>query len=80
MTFRVQGDWSEQSKLLQQTFPQLTNDDMQFAIGEELDLLERIERRLRLSREEVMKILSKAFPRKPVQMRFKTRRNLTNRN
>lgn len=80
MTFKVKGDWAEQSKLLQQTFPQLTNEDMKFSAGMELELLERVENRLKLSREEVMKILSKAFPRKPMQIRFRTRRNLTNRN
>ena len=80
MTFKVKGDWVEQSKLIQQTFPQLTDEDMKFSVGKELDLLERVERRLKLSREDVMKILSKAFPRKSIQIRFKTRRNLTNRN
>jgi hypothetical protein len=80
MTFRVTGDWVKQSKLLQQTFPQLTKEDTRFVIGKEHELLERVENRLKLSREEVMKILGKAFPRKAVQIRFKTRRNLTGRN
>lgn len=80
MTFKVKGDWQEQSKLLKETYPELTNEDLQFAFGEEHELLNRVERRLMLSREEVMQILEKAFPRKAVQIRFKTRRNLTHRN
>ena len=80
MTFKVQGDWAEQSRLLKQTFPQLTNEDTHFVLGQEHELLERVERRLELSREEVMKIISKAFPTKRMRIRFKTRRNLTNRN
>lgn len=80
MTFRIKGDWSELSKLLQETYPRLTNEDLQFVFGKEHELLNRIESRLMLSREEVMQILQKAIPRKAVQIRFKTRRNLTNRN
>lgn len=80
LTFKIKGDWHEQSKLLRETYPQLTNEDLQFVFGEEHQLLNRIESRLMLSREEVMQILQKAFPRKAVQIRFKTRRNLTHRN
>lgn len=80
MTFKIKGDWSEQSKLLQETYPELSNVDLHFTFGEEHELLKRVESRLRLSREEVMQILVKAFPRKAVQIRFKTRRNLTHRN
>lgn len=80
LVFKVTGNWLEQSKLLQQAFPQLTKEDTQFVVGNEHELLERVESRLKLSQEEVMKILRKAFPRKAVQIRFKTRRNLTGRN
>jgi len=77
--FKIKGDWSKQSILLQETYPELTPEDLTFVVGHEEGLLKRIEDRLLLSREEVMRILSKAFPRKAVQMRFKTRRNLTGR-
>lgn len=77
--FKIKGDWSKQSKLLQETYPALTAEDLSFVLGHEEGLLQRVEDRLLLSREEVMRILSKAFPRQAVQMRFKTRRNLTGR-
>lgn len=80
MTFKIKGDWPEQSKLLRETYPELSNVDLHFTFGEEHELLKRVESRLRLSREEVMQILEKSFPRKAVQIRFKTRRNLTHRN
>jgi len=79
MTFKTKGDWSNQSKLLRETFPQLTNEDLQFIFAEEHELLKRVESRLTLSRGDVMQILAKAFPRKVMPIRFKTRRNLTNR-
>ncbi len=80
MTFKIKGDWLKQSKLLQKAYPQLTNEDLQFAFGAEHELLNKVEGRLMLSREEVMRILEKSFPKRGVQIRFKTRRNLTRRN
>jgi hypothetical protein len=58
-TFKVTGNWNEQSKQLKAKFSTLTDADLKFETGKEEELLERIESRLDKSREEVISILKK---------------------
>lgn len=60
--FTIKGDWTEQSKLLQEKFPQLTTADLKFENGKENDLLTRVESRLNKKREEVINIIKKGQP------------------
>lgn len=57
--FKISGDWSAQSKQLQEKFPALTNEDLKFEAGKENDLLTRVEARLNKKREEVINIIRK---------------------
>ncbi len=52
--FRITGNWNHQAKLLQVKFPQLTEADLNFEIGQEINLIVRIQHRLNLSTEEVI--------------------------
>lgn len=61
-TFTVKGDWTEQSKLLKEKFPSLTDADLKFEEGKENDLLARVESRLNKKREEVINIIKKGQP------------------
>lgn len=58
--FKITGNWKEQSKELQNKFPQLTDADLKHEPGKENDLLKRVETRLNKSRDEVVNIIRKA--------------------
>jgi len=57
--FKVIGNWSDQSKQLKKTYPQLSDADLKFETGQENDLLHRMEIKLSKSREEVIDIIIK---------------------
>jgi hypothetical protein len=57
--FKVVGDWNVQSKKLKGKFPQLTDADLKFETGKEVELLTRVETRLNKKREEVINIIKK---------------------
>lgn len=59
-TFKIQGNWSEQSKELKTKFPQLTDSDLKFEQGKENEMLTKVESRLSKSRSEVIGILKNA--------------------
>jgi hypothetical protein len=63
-TFKVTGDWAVQAKTLQGKFSQLTDADVKFETGKEIELLTRIETRLNKKREEVINIIRKGQPEK----------------
>jgi hypothetical protein len=62
-TFKITGNWAEQSKALKQKFAQLTDEDVKFEPGKENDLLKRVETRLKKDRQEVMNIIQKGAPK-----------------
>lgn len=58
-TFKITGDWEQQSKQLKGKFSQLTDTDLKFETGKESELLKRVETRLNKNREEVINIIKK---------------------
>lgn len=63
-TFKIVGNWDDQSKRLKEKFAQLTDADLKFETGKENDLLTRVETRLNKKREEVINIIRKGQPEK----------------
>ena len=61
-TFKITGNWANQSKTLKGKFPQLTDADLKFETGKENELLGRVETRLNKKREEVINIIKKGQP------------------
>jgi len=58
-SFKVVGNWDEQSNALKKEFSELTDADLEFETGKEFELLTRIETRLNKKRDAVIKILKK---------------------
>lgn len=63
-TFKITGDWKNQSKQLKNKYPQLTDEDLKFESGKEDELVKRVENRLKKNREEVVNIIKKVEPTK----------------
>lgn len=61
-TFKMKGNWDEQSKELKSKYSQLTDADLEFETGKENELLSRVETRLNKQREEVINIIKKGQP------------------
>lgn len=61
-TFKITGNWNNQSKELKNKFSQLTDADLKFETGKEEDLLKRMETRLNKKREDVINIIKKGQP------------------
>ena len=62
-TFKITGNWANQSKELKGKFSQLTDEDLKFETGKEHELLKRVETRLNKNREEVINIIKKGQPK-----------------
>lgn len=62
-SFKIIGNWENQSKELKSKFSQLTDADLKFEKGKENDLLKRVETRLNKKREEVINIIKKGQPK-----------------
>lgn len=60
-TFKMTGNWDDQTVVLKEKFPQLTDADLKFETGKESDLLKRMETRLNKKREEVINIIKKGW-------------------
>ncbi len=58
--FKITGKWAAQSEILQEKFAQLTDADLEFEVGEEENLLQKIEKRLKKKRDEVINIIRKS--------------------
>jgi uncharacterized protein YjbJ (UPF0337 family) len=58
--YQVTGDWGRQSSLLQEKFPELTDDDLEFEEGKEDELIRRLEVRLNKKHDEVVNIIRKS--------------------
>lgn len=50
-------DWNEKKKRLKTRYEDLTDDDLDYVVGEEDKLIDRIHRRLHTSKEETRNIL-----------------------
>jgi hypothetical protein len=59
-TFKITGDWKEQSKKLKSKHPQLTDEDLKFEAGKENDLIRRLESKLKKNRQEVINIIKES--------------------
>jgi uncharacterized protein YjbJ (UPF0337 family) len=57
--FKIIGDWDVQSKKLKEKFSELTDEDLKYEPGKELDLLARVEARLNKKRDEVIHIIKR---------------------
>ena len=62
--YKIVGNWDEQSKTLKEKFPQLTDEDLKFEIGKDIELFARLENRLNKKRGEVISLLKKGQPEK----------------
>lgn len=58
--FKIPTNWTEISKELKSKYPALTDADLKFESGKDLDLLKRLETRLNKSRLDVIDILRKS--------------------
>ncbi|MDQ0781286.1 hypothetical protein [Chryseobacterium sp. W4I1] len=56
-SFKISGNWTEQSKQLKEKFSMLTDYDLKLEEGKEKEMLGRIGNRLRKNREEVLNII-----------------------
>ena len=59
--YKIVGNWDEQSKTLKEKFPQLTDADLKFEIGKDVELFARLEKRLNKKRDEVISLLKKGY-------------------
>ncbi len=56
--FPWKGDWSRTKSRLKQKFGQLTDDDLFYQEGREDDVLNRLQKKLEMTREEIENLLS----------------------
>lgn len=59
-TFKITGNWENQSKQLKEKFTQLTDSDVKFETGKEEELLSRLQTKLSKNREEVIGLIKKS--------------------
>lgn len=62
--FKMEGDWSTQSKLIRNQHPRLTTLDLRFEDGEEKELILRMGMRLNKKQGDIVDILKKHQPLK----------------
>lgn len=55
--FKMNGNWSDQSKGLKSKYSQLTDEDLKVEPGKEDEMIERMQTRLNKNREEVINII-----------------------
>lgn len=56
-TFKINGNWADQSRDLKSQFSQLTDEDLKVEQGKENEMIGRVESRLGKNREEVINII-----------------------
>ncbi len=56
-TFKVTGNWEDQSKKLKTKFTELTDSDLKLETGKESEMLGRVQTKLNKNREEVIDII-----------------------
>ena len=60
-SFKITGNWENQSKELKGKYSQLTDADLKLEAGKENDLLERVETRLNKNRDGEKNFANKIF-------------------
>ena len=63
--FEVQGTWNIAKGRLKQKFAQLTDDDLQFRVGKEDELIGRIQKRTGKARSEITRVVGECCAVKP---------------
>lgn len=61
--FKVTGDWKNQTRILQEKYPALTDADMKLESGKEDEMLERMGSRLNKDRAEIINMVNKTQPK-----------------
>lgn len=51
-------DWEEKKKNLKQQYPFLTEKDLEYSVGKEIELLRRLQKKLNKNEKEIRKWLS----------------------
>jgi uncharacterized protein YjbJ (UPF0337 family) len=51
-------NWDDKKEHIKKAYPQLTDDDLAYKAGQEIELLERLQKKLKKSKEEVRTLLS----------------------
>lgn len=54
---KIADNWDEHKKKLQETYPQLTDEELMLEIGKEKELLERLQKKLGKTKQEIYKWL-----------------------
>jgi hypothetical protein len=51
-------NWDARKEHIKKTYPQLTDEDLIYKAGQEIELLERLQKKLKKSKEEIRTTLS----------------------
>ncbi len=54
---QIKGNWNEIKGKLKQQYAQLTDDDLEYVVGKEEELIGRLQKRLGFSRDKVVQTL-----------------------
>ena len=57
--FKITGNWPDQARALKDKFGGLTDADLKYEPGKELELLQRLQIKLNKKREEIVNIINK---------------------
>ena len=57
-SLKLKGDWNESKGKLRQQYAQLTDEDLQYAEGQEEDLVGRLQQKLGKGKREITKMLN----------------------
>lgn len=57
----IPSTWQEVKRRIQQSYTQLTDEDLSYEHGQDLEVIRRIQNRLQCSRGQVQDILASAF-------------------
>lgn len=61
---KIWADWDKKSKLLRRRFPQLLPSDLKFEKGNENDLIERLQIKLKKTKSEIIQIIENTITNK----------------
>nr|WP_231402725.1 CsbD family protein [Hymenobacter guriensis] len=57
-SLKLKGDWNEAKGKLRQQYAQLTDEDLEYAEGQEEDLVGRLQQKLGKGKREITKLLN----------------------
>ena len=61
---KIWADWDKKSKLLRRRFPQLVPSDLKFEKGNENDLLEGLQNKLKKNKSQIIQIIENTLTNK----------------